>query len=63
MVAAKTIKGMVDKAELPDNIKEELYAKLIEYNKKYKLKKAEVQAIIDETVKEYQKALIEPERP
>ncbi|ASI99850.1 DNA-directed RNA polymerase subunit A'' [Thermococcus celer] len=60
MVAAKTIKGMVDKAELPDNIKEELYAKLIEYNKKYKLKKAEVQAIIDETVKEYQKALIEP---
>ncbi|ASJ11993.1 DNA-directed RNA polymerase subunit A'' [Thermococcus thioreducens] len=60
MVAAKTIKSMVDKAELPDNIKEELYLKLIEYNKKYKLKKAEVQAIIDETVKEYQRALIEP---
>ncbi|ASJ08756.1 DNA-directed RNA polymerase subunit A'' [Thermococcus siculi] len=60
MVAAKTIKSMVDKAELPENIKEELYNKLIEYNKRYKLKKAEVQAIIDETVKEYQKALIEP---
>ncbi|WP_297091762.1 DNA-directed RNA polymerase subunit A'' [Thermococcus sp.] len=60
MVAAKTIKSMVDKAELPDNIKEELYNKLIEYNKKYKLKKAEVQAIIDEAVKEYQRALIEP---
>ena len=60
MVAAKTIKSMVDKAELPDNIKGELYNKLIEYNKKYKLKKAEVQAIIDEAVKEYQRALIEP---
>ncbi|NJE09816.1 DNA-directed RNA polymerase subunit A'' [Thermococcus sp. MAR1] len=60
MVAAKTIKSMVDKAELPDNIKEELYNKLIEYNKKYKLKKAEVQAIIDEAVNEYQRALIEP---
>jgi DNA-directed RNA polymerase subunit A" len=60
MVAAKTIKSLVDKAELPENIKEELYTKLVEYNKKYKLKKAEVQAIIDETVNEYQKALIEP---
>jgi DNA-directed RNA polymerase subunit A" len=60
MVAAKTIKSMVDKAELPDNIKEELYTKLVEYNKKYKLKKAEVQAIIDEAVNEYQRALIEP---
>ncbi|NJD99086.1 DNA-directed RNA polymerase subunit A'' [Thermococcus sp. LS1] len=60
MVAAKTIKSLVDKADLPDNIKEELYNKLIEYNKKYKLKKAEVEAIIEETVKEYQNALIEP---
>ncbi|NJE60774.1 DNA-directed RNA polymerase subunit A'' [Thermococcus sp. 21S7] len=60
MVAAKTIKSMVDKAELPDNIKEELYNKLIEYNRKYNLKKTEVQAIIDEAVNEYQRALIEP---
>ncbi|MCD6373523.1 MAG: DNA-directed RNA polymerase subunit A'' [Thermococcus sp.] len=60
MVAAKTIKTLVNKSELPDNIKEELYNKLIEYNKKYKLKKAEVEAIIEETVKEYKKALIEP---
>ena len=60
MVAAKTIKSLVNKSELPDNIKEELYSKLIEYNKKYKLKKAEVEAIIEETVKEYRKALIEP---
>ena len=60
MVAAKTIKSLVNKSELPDNIKEELYNKLIEYNKKYKLKKAEVEAIIEETVKEYKKALIEP---
>jgi len=60
MVAAKTIKSLVNKSELPDNIKEELYNKLIEYNKKYKLKKAEVEAIIEETVKEYRKALIEP---
>ena len=60
MVAAKTIKSLVNKSELPGNIKEELYNKLIEYNKKYKLKKAEVEAIIEETVKEYRKALIEP---
>ncbi|NJE84805.1 DNA-directed RNA polymerase subunit A'' [Thermococcus sp. CX2] len=60
MVTPKTIKSLVDKAELPDNIKEELYNKLIEYNKKYKLKKAEIEAIIEETVKEYQNALIEP---
>ncbi|NJE46956.1 DNA-directed RNA polymerase subunit A'' [Thermococcus sp. GR7] len=60
MVAAKTIKSLVDKADLPDNIKEELYNKLIEYNKKYKFKKAEVEAIIEETVKEYQNSLVEP---
>ncbi|ANF22995.1 DNA-directed RNA polymerase subunit A'' [Thermococcus piezophilus] len=60
MVTPKTIKSLVDKAELPDNLKEELYSKLIEYNKKYKLKKAEIEAIIEETVKEYQNALIEP---
>ena len=60
MVAAKTIKSMVEKADLPENIKEELYSKLVEYNKKYNLKKAEVEAIVNETVKEYQNALIEP---
>lgn len=60
MVAAKTIKSMVDKAELPENIKEELYSKLVEYNKRYKLKKAEVEAIIKEAVEEYKNALIEP---
>ncbi|NJE06539.1 DNA-directed RNA polymerase subunit A'' [Thermococcus sp. M36] len=60
MVAAKTIKSMVDKADLPENIREELYNKLVEYNKKYKLKKAEVEAIIEEAVREYQRALIEP---
>jgi len=60
MVAAKTIKSMVDKTELPENIKEELYSKLAEYNKKYKLKKAEVEAIIQEAVKEYERAKIEP---
>jgi DNA-directed RNA polymerase subunit A" len=60
MVADKTIKSLVEKAELPEKVKEELYSKLVEYNKKYKLKKAEVEAIINETVNEYQKALIEP---
>ncbi|WP_297418350.1 DNA-directed RNA polymerase subunit A'' [Thermococcus sp.] len=60
MVAAKTIKSMVDKAELPRNIQEELYSKLVEYNKKYKLKKAEIEAIIKEAVREYKKARIEP---
>ena len=60
MVTAKTIKNVIDKSGLPDNIKEELYSNLLEYNKKYKLKKAEVQAIVDETVSEYEKALIEP---
>jgi len=60
MVAAKTIKSLVDKADLPENIKEELYNKLVEYNKKHKLSKAEVEAIIEETVHEYQKALVEP---
>ncbi|WP_456443818.1 DNA-directed RNA polymerase subunit A'' [Thermococcus sp.] len=60
MVAAKTIKSMVDKAELPRNIQEELYSKLVEYNKKYKLKKAEIEAIIKEAVREYKKTRIEP---
>ncbi|ASJ10101.1 DNA-directed RNA polymerase subunit A'' [Thermococcus sp. P6] len=60
MVAAKTIKSMINRTDLPENVKEELYARLVEYNKKYRLKKAEVQAIIEETVKEHRKALIEP---
>ena len=60
MVAAKTIKSLINKTDLPDNIKEELYSRLAEYNKKYKLKKAEVEAIIEEAVREYEKAKIEP---
>jgi DNA-directed RNA polymerase subunit A" len=63
MVAAKTIKTLVEGAPLPDAVKEELYSKLIEYNKKYKLKKAEVQAIIEEVVREYENALVEPGEP
>ncbi|WP_297439262.1 DNA-directed RNA polymerase subunit A'' [Thermococcus sp.] len=60
MVTAKTIKSVIDKSGLPDNIREELYNKLLEYNKKYKLKKAEVQAVVDEAIREYEEALIEP---
>ncbi|WP_297520938.1 DNA-directed RNA polymerase subunit A'' [Thermococcus sp.] len=60
MVAAKTIKNLINKTDLPDNIREELYSKLVEYNKKYKLKKSEVEAIIQEAVREYEKAKIEP---
>ncbi len=60
MVSNTTIKSLVDKSILPDNVKEELYGKLIEYNKKYKLKKKEVQAIIEEAEREYENALIEP---
>ncbi len=60
MVSNATIKSLVDKSILPDNVKEELYNKLIEYNKKYKLKKKEVQAIIEDAEKEYENALIEP---
>ncbi|WP_297457865.1 DNA-directed RNA polymerase subunit A'' [Thermococcus sp.] len=60
MVAAKTIRSLVNKADLPENVREELYSKLVEYNRKYKLKKAEIETIIEETVKEYKRALIEP---
>ena len=60
MVAAKTIKSIIDRSGLPENIRAELYSKLLNYNKRYKLKKAEVQAVVDEAVKEYEKALIEP---
>ncbi|MDI3474892.1 MAG: DNA-directed polymerase subunit [Thermococcaceae archaeon] len=60
MVAAKTIKKLVYDSELPENLKEELYNKLIDYNKKYKLKKSEVEAIVNEAVNEYKKALVEP---
>ena len=60
MVAAKTIKSLINKTDLPDNIREELYSKLVEYNKKYKLRKSEVEAIIQEAVREYEKAKIEP---
>ncbi|WP_461866088.1 DNA-directed RNA polymerase subunit A'' [Thermococcus sp.] len=60
MVSNTTIKSLVDKSTLPDNVKEELYSKLIEYNKKYRLKKKEVQAIIEDAEREYENALIEP---
>ena len=60
MVAAKTIKSIIDRSGLPENIRAELYGKLLNYNKRYKLKKAEVQAVVDEAVREYEKALIEP---
>ncbi|WP_456421898.1 DNA-directed RNA polymerase subunit A'' [Thermococcus sp.] len=60
MVSKRTIKNLVEKADLPVSVKEELYEKLVEYNAKYDLKKAEVEAIIEETVKEYKKALVEP---
>ncbi|AJC71068.1 DNA-directed RNA polymerase subunit A'' [Thermococcus guaymasensis DSM 11113] len=63
MVAEKTIKTLVWNSELPDNIKEELYSKLIEYNKKYKLKKSEIETIIEDAVNEYKKALVEPGEP
>ncbi|GAB6102510.1 DNA-directed RNA polymerase subunit A'' [Thermococcus atlanticus] len=60
MVSNATIKSLVDKSILPDNVKEELYSRLIEYNKKYRLKKKEVQAIIEDAEREYENALIEP---
>ena len=63
MVAAKTIKTLIWKSELPDNIKEELYNKLVEYNKRYKLKKAEVEAIIEDAIGEYKRTLVEPGEP
>jgi len=63
MVSAKTIKSLVDKAELPDDLRGKLYSKLLEYNRKYKLKKAEVEAIIEEALSEYQSALVEPGEP
>ncbi|WP_285519653.1 DNA-directed RNA polymerase subunit A'' [Thermococcus nautili] len=60
MVSERTIKNLVEKADLPASVKDELYQKLLKYNEKYDLKKAEVEAIIEETVKEYQRALVEP---
>ncbi len=59
-MGAKTVKTLLNRSDLPDNIKEELYVKIMEYNKRYKLKKTEVEAIINETVGEYERALIEP---
>ncbi|WP_297073358.1 DNA-directed RNA polymerase subunit A'' [Thermococcus sp.] len=60
MVSERTIKNLVEKADLPASVKDELYQKLVKYNEKYDLKKAEVEAIIEEAVKEYQNALVEP---
>ncbi|HDD31524.1 MAG TPA: DNA-directed RNA polymerase subunit A'' [Thermococcus litoralis] len=62
MVSSSTIKKLVESkaSNLPERLKEELLDKLLTYNEKYKLKKAEIEAIIDEVVDEYKKALIEP---
>ncbi|MCA6213130.1 MAG: DNA-directed polymerase subunit [Thermococcaceae archaeon] len=62
MVSSSTIKKLVESkaSQLPERVREELLEKLLAYNEKYKLQKAEVEAIIDEVVKEYEKALIEP---
>ncbi|AHF79723.1 DNA-directed RNA polymerase subunit A'' [Thermococcus paralvinellae] len=62
MVAPSTIKSLIEKnaAHLPEKTKEELYEKLVKYNEKYKLKKKEVEAIIEEVVKEYENAVVEP---
>ncbi|MDK2854283.1 MAG: DNA-directed polymerase subunit [Thermococcaceae archaeon] len=62
MVSSSTIKKLVESkaSQLPERVREELLEKLLTYNEKYKLQKAEVEAIIDEVVKEYEKALIEP---
>ncbi|ADT83220.1 DNA-directed RNA polymerase subunit A'' [Thermococcus barophilus] len=62
MVAPSTIKSLIEKnaPHLPEKTKEELYEKLVKYNEKYKLKKKEVEAIIEEVVKEYENAVVEP---
>ncbi|AEH24081.1 DNA-directed RNA polymerase subunit A'' [Pyrococcus yayanosii] len=62
MVSPSTIKSLVEKkgSLLPKSVKEELYQKLVKYNEKYKLKKAEIEAIIEEVVREYERALVEP---
>ncbi|AIF68966.1 DNA-directed RNA polymerase subunit A'' [Palaeococcus pacificus DY20341] len=61
-LSPKSIKSIVEKkgSILPIKVREELYQKLIKYHEKYKLKKKEVEAIVEEAVKEYEKALIEP---
>ncbi|MDV3103130.1 DNA-directed RNA polymerase subunit A'' [Thermococcus waiotapuensis] len=63
MVAASAIKSLVEGTPLPEAVKEELYTKLIKYTKKYKLTKAEIEAIVEEVVKEYERALVEPGEP
>ncbi|WP_010477047.1 DNA-directed RNA polymerase subunit A'' [Thermococcus zilligii] len=63
MVAANAIKSLVEGTPLPEAVKEELYSKLIKYTKKYRLTKAEIEAIVEEVVKEYEKALVEPGEP
>ncbi|RLF80396.1 DNA-directed RNA polymerase subunit A'' [Thermococci archaeon] len=62
MVSQSTIKKLVEKkaSNLPERLREELFEKLIHYSGKYKLKKAEIEAIIDEVVQEYEQALVEP---
>jgi len=62
MVSASTIKSLVEKkaSSLPEKTKQELYERLIKFNEKYKLKKAEIEAIIQEIVQEYEKSIVEP---
>lgn len=62
MVSRSTIKKLVESkaSNLPEKLREELLEKLVSYSEKYKLKKAEVEAIINEVVQEYEHALVEP---
>ncbi|HII67171.1 MULTISPECIES: DNA-directed RNA polymerase subunit A'' [Thermococcus] len=62
MVSQSTIKKLVEEkaSSLPERLREELFERLIHYSGKYKLKKAEIEAIIDEVVQEYEQALVEP---
>jgi DNA-directed RNA polymerase subunit A" len=60
-VSEEDIRDEVDGAtSLPLSVKEKLRQKLRETNKKHNLLKSEVKAIIDEVVREYMKALVDP---
>ncbi|WP_048148941.1 DNA-directed RNA polymerase subunit A'' [Palaeococcus ferrophilus] len=58
----KAIRELVEEKApiLPPTLREELAERIIEYHRKYKLKKKEVLAIIEEAINEYEKARIEP---
>ncbi|NJE25395.1 DNA-directed RNA polymerase subunit A'' [Thermococcus sp. MV5] len=62
MVSRSTIKKLVESraSNLPEKLRGELLEKLVSYSERYKLKKAEVEAIINEVVQEYEHALVEP---